>query len=533
MKGQRIASPRNTGISRRDFLKLAGLVSLTPLLNAIPGAHLQVQGGTISRRPRAEGSLPNILIILFDAMSAFNLSLYGYPRKTCPNLERFASRATVYHNHHSAGNFTTPSTASLFTSTYPWTHRAFNLSGLISPAVLPHNLFLYLPEAYHRAAFAQNVFADTLIYQCDEKLEQHARADSFTLVHSTLYNKLFPHDAIYGLKSYDQFLFVREEAHGSLLLSILNDLDIQLRSQLYARKYANLYPDGLPRLANSDLYFILGQVMEGVIDMVKGLPRPSFAYIHLMPPHEPYVPSRPFRGMFNDGWSPPAKKKHRLAPGVSKERLDARRQTYDEYIADLDAELGRLLDQIQAAGLFENSYIIVTSDHGEMFERGVHGHSNALVFEPGIRIPLLISAPGQEARQDIHALTSNVDLLPTLLQLSGAPIPDWSQGILLPGLGVEPVFSGEETPERSIYIVEAKTNAEYQPLTKATLALIKGRYKLIHYFGYRYYRDEYELYDLKKDPEELNNIYESHPAAKDLQAELEQKMLEADGPYLR
>ena len=60
----------------------------------------------------------------------------------------FAARATVYHNHHSAGNFTTPSTASLFTSTYPWTHRAINLSSLISPAVRPQNLFRLLDDAY-------------------------------------------------------------------------------------------------------------------------------------------------------------------------------------------------------------------------------------------------------------------------------------------------------------------------------------------------------------------------------------------------
>lgn len=527
MSQRQLFSGTDKAITRRDFLKLAGLASLTPLVRVVPGLQAQVKAGASEQRSVSEQNPPNILIILFDAMSAFNLSLYGYPRKTCPNLERFAEQATVYHNHHSAGNFTTPSTASLFTSTYPWTHRAFNLSGLISPAVQPDNLFVALPEAYHRAAFAQNVFADTLIYQCDEHLEQHARADSFTLVHSTLYNKLFPKDAIYGLKSYDQFLFVREEAHGSLLLSILNDLSIQWRSRVYARKYADLYPDGLPRLANSDLYFHLGQVMDGVIDLVGGLQTPSFAYIHLMPPHEPYVPARPYRGMFDDGWAPPAKKKHRLAPGVSRERLDARRQTYDEYIANLDAEFGRLLDYLQASGRLENSYVIVTSDHGEMFERGVHGHSNPLVFEPGIRIPLVISAPGQSARQDIHALTSNVDLAPTLLHLAGAPAPVWGEGLLLPGLG------GDELPDRSVFVVEAKTNGEYQPLTKATVALIKGRYKIVHYLGYRYYKDEYELYDLKNDPDELNNVYASHPAAKDLQAELDQKMLEADQPYLR
>jgi arylsulfatase A-like enzyme len=94
---------------------------VTPLLRALPGA-------------AQNQDLPNVIIILFDALCAFNLSAYGYPRQTSPNMERFASRATVYHNHHSAGNYTTPSTASLFTSTYPWTHRALNLNSLTAPA---------------------------------------------------------------------------------------------------------------------------------------------------------------------------------------------------------------------------------------------------------------------------------------------------------------------------------------------------------------------------------------------------------------
>jgi len=115
-------------LTRRDFLKLTSALALTPLAQSLP-----LSAG----RGAAQGGQPNILIILFDALSAHHLSLYGYPRRTSPNLERFAARANVYHNHHSAGNYTTPSTASLFTGTYPWTHRALNLSSLISPQVQP------------------------------------------------------------------------------------------------------------------------------------------------------------------------------------------------------------------------------------------------------------------------------------------------------------------------------------------------------------------------------------------------------------
>jgi arylsulfatase A-like enzyme len=500
-------------LNRRDFLKLAATASLTPLLRTLPGA-------------ATNQDLPNVIIILFDALCAFNLSAYGYVRQTSPNMERFASRATVYHNHHSAGNFTTPSTASLFTGTYPWTHRAINLSSLISPAVRPKNMFRPLDEAFNQVAYTQNIFADALLYQFERYLGEHLPVDSFTLSGQVFYDNLFPNDAIFGQKSFDQFLFKREEAHGSLFLSLLNDLSTQFSTQLYSEKLKQEYPNGLPRIANTDVYFRLDQVMNGVIDWLNDLPQPSLAYIHLMPPHAPYTPTQAYLDLFDDGWAPPPKKKHRLAAGISEERLAELRRTYDQFIANLDNEFGRLLDSLESGGLLENSYVILTSDHGEIFERGAHGHSMPLVFEPNIRVPLMISAPAQRERRDILAMTSNVDLLPSLLHIAGLPAAEWSEGLALPGLG------GVEIPDRSIYVVEAKANPSYSPLRKATVALIRGRYKLIHYLGYRYYRDNYEFYDLENDPEEVDDVYSTHPAAKELQAELDQKLEEVNQPYL-
>src|SRR5512135_2471368 len=118
--------------SRRDFLKIGSLLSGAFAVSRLAPQISAPQSGT---------GRPNILILVFDAMSATNLSLYGYRRKTTPNLERFAQRATVYHTHYSAGNFTTPGTASLLTGLYPWTHRAINESGLIARNLTGQNLF--------------------------------------------------------------------------------------------------------------------------------------------------------------------------------------------------------------------------------------------------------------------------------------------------------------------------------------------------------------------------------------------------------
>jgi len=504
-------------ITRGDFLKLASAFVFSSLFNRIPRVDI--------RNP-AQPRPPNVIIILFDALSARNLSLYGYSRKTCPNLERFASKATVYHNHHSAGNFTTPSTASLFTSTYPWTHRAFNLSSLISPSVTPHNLFRELKDVMNQVVFSQNIYTDMLLYQFQEFLDRHVDLDSFASVGHTFYNHLFPRDAIYGMRSYDQFLFVREEAHGSLFLSILDDFITQLNNRRVSEELSELYPEELPRLANTDVNFEMDEVMDGVINELDRISSPSFAYIHLMPPHAPYVPSRQYRGLFDDSWSPPAKKKHRLAAGVSEERMYELRHTYDEFILNLDAEFGRLLDHLQETGLLESSYVIFTSDHGELFERGATGHSTPLVFEPVIHIPLIISKPGQQAREDIYTLTSNVDLCPTILRIADIDTPAWCEGAVLPGFG-----AGEDA-DRSIYVVEAKANSAHQPFHKATLTILKGQFKLILYLGYKYYKDKVEFFDLANDPEELQNLYPTHPIARELLGELQLKLEEVDQPYL-
>ncbi len=83
-------------------------------------------------------------------------------------------------------------------------------------------------------------------------------------------------------------------------------------------------------------------------------------------------------------------------------------------------------------------------------------------------------------------------------------------------------------------MVEAKTNAKQAPLTHATLALIKGEYKLIYYTGYQGFDNRYELFNLKQDPEELKNLYKKEKAIADsMQNELAGKLSEMNRPYQR
>ena len=169
----------NPTISRRDFLKLSALAA---------GSGLSGAARVLSANHLQDTAKPNILIFVFDAMSARHLSLYGYPRRTTPNLEKFAERASVYHTHYSAGNFTTSGTASMLTGLYPWTHRAINYRGMVDRSLADRNLFHLMGNEYTRFAFTQNLWADILLSQFETDLDYHPPVSYTHLTLPTIYS---------------------------------------------------------------------------------------------------------------------------------------------------------------------------------------------------------------------------------------------------------------------------------------------------------------------------------------------------------
>jgi arylsulfatase A-like enzyme len=499
-------------LSRREFLKLAGLAGSTLALSRLPDHLLDVENQ----------ELPNIVVFVFDSMSARDLSLYGFKRDT-PNLEKFAERAMVYHSHHSGGNFTTPGTASLLTGTYPWTHRAFNVSGLIERSKSTHNIFNLLGEKYHRFAFSQNLLPNYFFGQFDADIETVLPAGSFSVLDRVV-GGYFQNDTDLGYRTFDDFLFKESVSPGSLLFGVADRI---LRYRWEVRNKFDEYPRGLPIAGDDRILFRLDEVFEGVHASLGELQAhsPYFAYIHLWAPHSPYRPSIKYDKYFQDKYRSIKKPDHRLGDHLEYYKLNNRRQNYDEFIANVDNEFGKLMDQLKAEGTLDHSYIIVTSDHGESFERGVEGHITKLLYEPLTHIPLLISTPDQKNRRDFYSPTNSVDLLPTLLQITGHTVPAWVEGTILPG------FGGHEDMERSIFTLEAKGNQAYVPLTRATVAMVKGTYKMIYYTGYEG-QDMFELYDLENDYEELEDLYQATPSfGRHMKEELLEKMNSMNKEY--
>jgi arylsulfatase A-like enzyme len=504
-------------LSRRDFLKLSSLIPLSYLV------HKTGQVG-------AEPGVPNVLIIVFDALSALNMSLHGYVRDTTPNLSRLAERATVYHNHFSSGNFTTPGVASLLTGTYPWTHRAIKLVGTVARNLTNRNIF-NLFDGYHTLAYTHNELADTILRQFHEGLQVHIPIEDFYLAKDSLTSRLLINDYDTASLSRFQILNDNDGVTNSLFFSRFYNAVQNVQRKRVMQDLTDLFPRGLPsRFSISDQFYILEDAIDGMIEHQELFQTPFLGYYHFLPPHEPYRTRSEFVDRFNDGWEPVRKPLHFFkTPGFSFKKASQERRFYDEYIPYVDEEFNRLFEALSHSGLLDNTWLVLTSDHGEMFERGEIGHEMRYLHQPLVRIPLLVFQPGQTDRRDVYTPTSAVDLLPTLLWVAGKQIPDWCEGQILP-----PFNPTEPDPDRSVFALEARDNPKPGvPISVATAMIVKGRYKLIYYYGYQMYPGSYpsfELFDIQNDPEELENLYsQDNSIAGELLHELKGK---ADKPYL-
>src|SRR5258708_3334751 len=235
-----------TRFSRRDFLKMAALTpAALSFSQTIP---LPILGD----------NSPNMIVLVFDALTANNLSLFGYPRKTSPNLERLAARSTVYHSHYSAGSFTIPGTASLLTGLYPWTHRAINEEGQVARAFLDKNIFSLLGKSYDRAGFGQNVWAELLLSEFRSGLDVHLPPGSFG-VRNQMAGPLFKNDEPVSYYAYDDFLYRLGDSPKSLVFGLFD-------RSLFGFKLRSIntddYPRNIPHSDNYKIYYKLDDVFR-------------------------------------------------------------------------------------------------------------------------------------------------------------------------------------------------------------------------------------------------------------------------------
>ena len=258
-----------------------------------------------------------------------------------------------------------------------------------------------------------------------------------------------------------------------------------------------------------DTRLVVDKALE-FLDSRRGLP--TFLYVHTMDPHVPYAPPPPFDTLFD----PKPLPDH---PGVDprtdfKEPLDRERliAQYDGDIAYGDRQFGRFIDEVKKRGLYDDALIFFVSDHGEEFlDHGgwLHGRS---VFDELIRVPLIVKFAGKQgARSRVPQMVALSDILPTILEASGMPVPDPPAIIGRPLQGV--AFA--RAPEQTVV-------SEISHRGFVSSGIRTGQAKYIRRFSPQ--ADEV-YFDLVKDPKEQTNLMgQNPPGARRLRSAVEATM---------
>ncbi len=225
---------------------------------------------------------------------------------------------------------------------------------------------------------------------------------------------------------------------------------------------------------------------------------PTFLYVHTMDPHVPYAPPPPFDRKYEP--HPTADHPAQDPRTDYKEPLDRERMIaqYDGDIAYGDQEFGRFLRALRERGLYEQSLIVFLADHGEEFldhGKWLHGRS---VFDELVRIPLIVKLPGQrEAGRRVSQQVQAVDILPTVLESQGLPVP---VSPAIAGRPVQRVLEGKADKLPAISEISHRGFVAHGVRTEGD--------KYIHRFG----PETDELYfDLVKDPREQTSVLGANP----------------------
>ena len=188
---------------------------------------------------------------------------------------------------------------------------------------------------------------------------------------------------------------------------------------------------------------------------------------------------------------------------------------YLECVAAVDKSVGKVLDYLEANGLADNTIVVYTSDQG--FYLGEHGwFDKRWMYKESLRTPLLIMWPGVvEAGSVNNDLVSNLDFGETFLDIAGADIPEEMQG-----RSMLPILKGSTPADwrKAHYYHYYEHPSEHNVMRH--YGITTDKYKLIHFY---YDIDEWDLYDLEKDPMEMENVYDD-PAYTDIQADLHQQL---------
>jgi arylsulfatase A-like enzyme len=338
-----------------------------------------------------------VLVIVLDTVRPDHLGLYGYERATTPVLDAFAEDCLVFQEAWSTASWTVPAHASLFTGTYPAEHWAHNveedLGGIGPNPTRPLDDSLpTLAELLGAAGYRTGAVVGNFIYA--------GRKWGFAR----------------GFARFDDRCRLHPFRDATLLEFVRARWLPELEPHLYDRVYVSA-----------------GEVVERACGWLRdGGTQPFMLFLNFIDAHDPYAPPRRFVHAFGAQRDVMMQPRDEVISGERSLRPAERAELIDLYDAEIrscDAALGELFAFLHKEGLFDDTLIVVTADHGEAFEehRGFVAHGFTLYAEE-TRIPLLVKYPASRVVGKSDRTVQIVDVLPTILDEVGLPVPRDVQG---------------------------------------------------------------------------------------------------------
>lgn len=323
----------------------------------------------------------NVLFIVVDTLRADHLAMYGYDSGGTPNLDRLAEDAIRFDQAFSNSSWTRPSFASILTGRLPSSHGVMAKSDALPDAITT------LPEALKSSGYTTAGYMTN--FNVAPYFNFHQGFDEYAYLEP-------------------EFVLGADDASAKLLLMQL------IRQRLETMRA--MQGEVLPGTAYQDAATVNAALM-GWIDRQPA--SPWFLFVGYMDPHDPYF-AHPYDG---SGY---ARAAHQHPDASEAPALSA---LYDGEISYWDAELGTLLSGLRERGLYDELTIIVTSDHGEEFnEHGGFWHGTTL-YDEQVRVPLLVKLPqSRRGGTVVRHWVQSIDLMPTVLGLVQAPVPEGVQG---------------------------------------------------------------------------------------------------------
>jgi arylsulfatase A-like enzyme len=351
---------------------------------ALAAAAAQVQapgnGGkmVVSRDPgEAAASGPDVVLILVDTLRADAIEPYGAPAGSSPNLAKLAAESVVFDQFITSASWTRASTASLLTSLAPGSHTCEQKSSALPGMVVT------LAEVMRAGGYRTGGLPNNANVTGAQGFGQGF--DWFP------YSPEFP-------------LLAKE---STFALSMYAALRKGYTKVVKKKRVEEFYLPAETQLARAREYLAADRS------------RPSFLFVHLMEPHDPY-----FRHPY-DGYAY-GRAEHPVPP---KEMLAELRQLYAGEVVHADGEIGSFVEWLRAEGRLDKTLLLVTADHGEEFlEHGGWWHGTTL-YDEQLRVPLIARLPGgQRAGTRVPWQVRQVDIAPTIARAGGISPPQTWQG---------------------------------------------------------------------------------------------------------